>query len=137
MVEVIEKFKCGEGVNIGKIPNVPIKYPSEVTFLMIFFPKNCDFEEKGAGRGYFKPIPPNPQTHVSTYFKTIFNLNLKLLTLFRKSCQIRFTQVLNRFSFDVAVVVHNAGSLGPQGTPVRESCDQFIMQNYFATNLVI
>jgi hypothetical protein len=39
-------------------------------------------------------------------------------------------------SFQSAVLVHNAGSLGPQGKPVRNSFDVSEMQNYFSTNLV-
>jgi hypothetical protein len=38
--------------------------------------------------------------------------------------------------FESAVLVHNAGSLGPQGTLVKDSFDPDVMQKYFSTNLV-
>jgi hypothetical protein len=34
------------------------------------------------------------------------------------------------------VLIHNAGSIGPQGTPVREPLERDLLQNYFSSNLV-
>ena len=45
-------------------------------------------------------------------------------------------QLFRYCSFATAILVHNAGSLGPQGQPVRDSHDITEMQNYFSVNLV-